>query len=153
MRNKTRAIAAIALGATLCLGAYSQTSTARAERKLFASINRAREANGLSRLRWDESLAIAARRHAEVMGNHRSVQHGFGGEPALLTRVKLTGAHFSWLSENVIEGPTPMFIHAQLMNSPPHRANILDRDMDSVGIGVVERGGELFTVEDFSQAR
>jgi uncharacterized protein YkwD len=39
------------------------------------------------------------------------------------------------------------------MKSPPHRANILDKDMDSIGVGVVERGGQLFAVEDFSQAR
>jgi uncharacterized protein YkwD len=39
------------------------------------------------------------------------------------------------------------------MKSPPHRANILDRDMDSIGIGVVEQRGQLFAVEDLSQAR
>ena len=44
-------------------------------------------------------------------------------------------------------------IAAEFMSSPKHRANILDSDMDSVGIGVVERGGELFVVEDFSKAK
>jgi len=39
------------------------------------------------------------------------------------------------------------------MKSPPHRANILDRDMDSIGVGVVEQGGQFFAVEEFSQAR
>ena len=39
------------------------------------------------------------------------------------------------------------------MKSPPHRANILDKDMNSVGIGVVEQRGQLFAVEDFSQER
>jgi uncharacterized protein YkwD len=39
------------------------------------------------------------------------------------------------------------------MRSPPHRANILDRDMDSIGVGVVERDRQFFAVEDFSQAR
>jgi hypothetical protein len=37
------------------------------------------------------------------------------------------------------------------MNSPGHRANILDADSDSVGIAVVE-GEELYAVEDFSKA-
>jgi uncharacterized protein YkwD len=44
-------------------------------------------------------------------------------------------------------------IHTEFIKSPAHRANILDRDMDSIGIGVVEEGGQLFAVEDFSQAR
>ncbi len=153
MRKRTEAIAAITLASILCLGADGQTSTSRAERELFASINQARRANGLPPLRWDESLAIAARRHAEVMGDHRSAQHGFGGEPGLSARAKLAGAHFIWLSENVIEGPSPVFIHAEFMNSPSLRANILDRDMDSIGVGAVERGGEIFAVEDFSKAR
>jgi uncharacterized protein YkwD len=39
------------------------------------------------------------------------------------------------------------------MKSALHRANILDRDMDSIGVGVMEQGGELFVVEDFAQER
>ena len=143
----------ILLGVMLCGPAYSQTPALRAERDLFAAVNQARRAQGLTPLRWDESLATAARRHARVMAERRSAQHGFEGEPSLSSRVKQAGGHFSWLSENVSQGPTPRFIHSQFISSPMHRANILDRDMDSIGVGVVERGGQLFTVEDFSQAR
>jgi uncharacterized protein YkwD len=141
------------VGIVLCSPAYSQTPTLRAERDLFAAVNQARRAYGLSPLRWDESLATAARRHARVMAERGSAQHGFEGEPSLSVRVKQAGAHFSWLSENVTQGPTTEFIHVQFMKSPPHRANILDRDMDSIGIGVVEQSGQLFAVEDLSQAR
>lgn len=146
-------LAAAGLGIMLCWYAYSQTPVSRAERELFASVNQARRERGLAPLRWDDRLAAAARRHAEVMAQRGSAQHGFTGEPSLTTRVKQAGAHFSWVSENVTQGPTPRFIHSQLMNSPPHRANILDRDMDSIGVGVVERSGQLFAVEDLSQAR
>jgi uncharacterized protein YkwD len=38
------------------------------------------------------------------------------------------------------------------MNSPAHRDNLLDRELDSIGIAVVERGGQLFAVQDFSRA-
>jgi len=143
----------ILLGVMLCRQAYSQTPALRAERELFAAANQTRRAQGLTPLRWDESLATAARRHAKVMAERGSAQHEFEGEPSLSARVKRAGAHFSWLSENVTQGPTPEFIHTQFMKSPAHRANILDRDMDSIGIGVVEHGGQLFAVEDFSQAR
>jgi hypothetical protein len=30
---------------------------------------------------------------------------------------------------------------------------MLDADMDSIGVGVVERGGQLFAVEDFAKAK
>jgi uncharacterized protein YkwD len=149
----TRLAAMAMVGILLCWPAYSQTPALRAERDLFAAVNQARRAQGLTPLRWDESLATAARRHAKVMAERGSAQHGFEGEPSLSARVKQAGAHFSWLSENVIQGPSTEFIHVQFMKSPPHRANILDRDMDSIGIGVVEQRGQLFAVEDLSQAR
>jgi uncharacterized protein YkwD len=153
MRISTRLAGAAMVGIMLCWSAYGETAVLRAERELFASVNQARRAQGLSPLRWNESLAAAARRHAEVMADRGSAQHEFEGEPGLSARVKLAGAHFSWLSENVTQGPSLEFIHTQFMKSLPHRANILDRDMDSIGVGVVEHGGQLFAVEDFSQAR
>jgi len=153
MRIRAGLAALTMVGMMSWCSAYGQTATLRAEQELFASVNQARRAQGLSPLRWDESLAAAARRHAEAMAEHGSAQHGFEGEPSLSARVKQAGAHFSWLSENVTQGPSPQFIHTQFMKSPPHRANILDRDMDSIGVGVVEQGGQLFAVEDLSHAR
>src|SRR5271155_5678229 len=147
MRLGTRLAAVGMVGIMLCWAAYGETIELRAERDLLASVNQARRARGLAPLRWDERLAAAARRHAEVMAERGSAQHGFEGEPSLSARVKQAGAHFSWLSENVTQGPTPRFIHSQFMTSPPHRANILDRGMDSIGVGVVERRGQLFAVE------
>jgi len=141
------------VGIMLCWVVYGETSVSRAERELFASVNQARRAQGLAPLRWNDALAAAARRHARVMAERGSAQHGFEDEPGLAARVKQAGAQFRWLSENVTQGPTPRFIHLQFLNSPPHRANMLDRDMDSIGVGVVEQGGRLFAVEDFSQAR
>jgi len=153
MRIGTRLATVAMIGVMLCWPAYSQTTATRAERELFSAVNQARRAQGLQPLRWDESLAAAARRHATVMAERGSAQHGFEGEPSLSVRVKQAGGHFTWLAENVTQGPTPEFIHVQFMKSPPHRANILDRDMDSIGVGVVEERGQLFAVEDLSRAR
>ena len=153
MRIGARVAATAMMGIVLCWRAESQTIVPLAERELFAAVNQARRAQGLQPLRWDESLAEAARKHAKVMAERGSAQHGFEGEPSLSTRVKQAGAHFTWLAENVTQGPTPEYIHVQIMKSPPHRANVLDRDMDSIGIGVAEYHGQLFAVEDLSQAR
>jgi uncharacterized protein YkwD len=59
----------------------------------------------------------------------------------------------SWISENVDEGPNASAIHQGFMKSPQHRANILDTDINSAGIGVAERNGLLYAVEDFSKAK
>jgi hypothetical protein len=55
-------------------------------------------------------------------------------------------------AENVGEGRKAADIHQSFMKSPQHRANILDPDMDSAGIGVADRNGQLYAVEDFSKA-
>lgn len=153
MRMKTRLAAVGMVGIMLCWMAYAETFAVHMERDLFASVNQVRRAQGLPPLRWDTSLAEAARRHAEVMADHGSAQHGFAGEPSLAARVRQAGVRFKWLSENVFQGPSTEFIHTGFMKSPPHRANILDRDMDSIGVGVVERDRQFFAVEDFSQAQ
>jgi uncharacterized protein YkwD len=152
MRVRTWLLAIAILTIWFNVAVYGEVAT-HAERELFAAVNQARRASGLPALRWDESLAAAARRHAVVMSENGTAQHAFAGEPGLSVRVKQTGARFSWLAENVMQGPSTSFIHTQLMRSTNHRANILDKDMDSIGVGVVERYGQLFAVEDFSQAR
>lgn len=136
----------------ICVSAYGETVT-EAEQELFASVNQARRAQGLPALKWNDSLATAARHHAAVMAAHGEAEHQFEGEPNLSARARQAGAHFGWLSENVIVGTSAQEVHDQFMNSTNHRANILDKDMDSAGIGVVERAGKLFAVEDFAQTR
>jgi len=123
------------------------------ERDLFDYANHERSAQGLPALRWNTALADAARKHAAVMAQKRSISHQFPGEASLPGRAGQSGAHFVWLSENVAEGPSAQVIHAQWVKSPNHRANLLDRDMDSIGIAVAERGGQWFAVEDFSKAK
>lgn len=134
--------------------AVAQTRGAsEAELKLLESVNNARKVQGLPGLRWSNELASAARKHAEAMAQHGSAEHGFAGEPSLAARVTQAGAHFVWLAENVCQGARIEAIEAEFLNSPKHRANILDSDMDSIGVGVVERGGQLYAVEDFSKAK
>jgi uncharacterized protein YkwD len=136
----------------LCAAVVAQSSSSQ-ERALFDAANRERKAQGLASLKWDEALATAARKHAEQMASHGSAGHQFPGEPSLPGRATKAGAHFLSLAENVDQGPTATTVHESFMKSPLHRANILDRDMDSVGIGIAISNGQLFVVEDFSKAK
>ena len=133
--------------------AIAQPKAELAGQQLFQAINRERAANGLPPLKWDEALANAARQHAELMAEQKSLSHGFLGELSLPSRATRAGARFSWLSENVAAGPNPENISAQWMQSPNHRANLLDADMDTIGAGVAERNGVIFAVADFSKAK
>jgi uncharacterized protein YkwD len=130
-----------------------QKIAASPERELFNATNRERLAHGLTALRWNDALAVAALKHAREMARKDELSHQFPGEPSLPSRARQAGAHFVWLSENVALGPNPSIIHAEFVKSPRHRANILDTDMNVMGVGIVERHGQLFAVEDFSQAK
>jgi uncharacterized protein YkwD len=153
MRIVTRAAALFLILLAALLPAHAQGGANAAEQQLFLSVNRARRNQGLPGLKWNETLAVAARRHAAVMAQRGEAEHGFAGEPALASRATQAGARFVWLSENVALGPRVEAIEAEFFKSPNHRANMLDTDMDSVGVGVVERGGQFFAVEDFSKAK
>jgi uncharacterized protein YkwD len=120
------------------------------ERQLFEALNRARLAQGLSALRWDDVLFKAARLHALRMMNLNRLEHQLPGEPNLEERLTQAGARFSVIAENIAVGPNPETIHSGWMDSPGHRRNILDVRVDSVGIAVVRGTGGLFAVQDFS---
>jgi len=130
----------------------AQTSGGGPERVLFDLANQERKANGVAPLVWDDSLASAARRHAMIMAEHGAISHQFADEPDLSARLSAAGARFGVVAENVAVGPSAGAIHAGWMKSPPHRANLLDPALTSLGIGVAERNGDLFAVEDFSRA-
>jgi uncharacterized protein YkwD len=152
--SKTLRVAALTIGVVFSWTlATAQPKAELTGQQLFQAINRERAAYGLPPLKWDEALANAARQHAEVMAAQRSLSHGFSGELSLPSRATRAGARFSWLSENVAAGPNTENISEQWMESPNHRANLLDADMDTIGAGVAERNGVIFAVADFSKAK
>jgi uncharacterized protein YkwD len=143
-------LAAFAL-ATPALAASAPSPTV-AEQYLLAAANQERAARGLTPLHRDPNLAVAAEQHARVMASHQSISHQFAGEPELAARAAAAGAHFSVVEENVAEGPNPITLHTLWMHSPHHRENLLNPAIDSAGIGVVSRNGQLYAVEDFARA-
>jgi hypothetical protein len=130
---------------------FSQSSPDSSEQILFQSANRERGARGLSPLKWNAALAEAARRHALPLAQQNALSHQFPGEPDLASRAASEGARFSTIAENVALGPGAKIVHEQWMKSPPHRANLLDPQMNSVGIAIARRGQTLFAVEDFAE--
>jgi Cysteine-rich secretory protein family len=129
----------------------AQQQIPETEKSLFDAANRERSQRKLPPLKWDEGLARAARKHAELMAGQDLLEHRLSGESDLPTRARDAGANFSHITENIGMAVSADKFHDGWMHSPGHRANILDADSDSVGIAVVE-GEELYAVEDFSRA-
>lgn len=144
----------IALLAMIVPSLPAQRGATVAEQYLLQATNQHRAARHLPALAWDDALARAAHAHALVIAAHPGpAEHQYPGEPDVKARTFNAGAHFSSVSENVAGHATSAAQFDQAwMNSPVHRANILDPNLTAIGIAVVERNGYLFAVEDFAHA-
>ena len=124
--------------------------SSRSSSQIVQAVNQDRASQGLGPLKWDPALAQAAQAHAEIMVGQRELSHQYPGEPDLETRAGAQGAHFRVIAENVAMGPSVEGLETQWMHSVPHRTNILDPRMNAIGVGLVQRGGYYYGVEDFS---
>jgi Cysteine-rich secretory protein family len=115
-------------------------------------INQARAEAGAGRLQWDTSLADAARQHCSRMVSEESVEHQYDDEPALTERASRAGAHFSLIAESVADGSAPADIYGEWMRSPDDRANLLNPQVDRIGVASIANGGTFYVVADFERA-
>ncbi len=123
---------------------------AKAE-ELFAMANATRAQQGQGRLEWDETLAAAAMKHCLRMAAEGPISHRYSGEPDLTERAGLAGAHFSLIEENIAVGPYPGKIHQEWLESQGHRENLLNPQIDRIGVAVVAAQGVLFAVADYAR--
>ena len=152
--NKTRSLALLLASAILAITAphaFAQPSGSP-EQTLLQLANQTRAAHNLPPLQWDDSLAKAAQFHLRwVIRNPGDLSHQYPGEPDLIARGANAGARFGTISENIAgHGDTPNALHQIWMTTPTHRANLLDPNLNVVGIAVTQYQGFLFAVEDFA---
>jgi len=114
--------------------------------------NQARAAQGAGPLKWDPALGEAARQHCLRMAAEGPIAHRYGGEADLAGRAGAAGAHFSLIEENVAIGPTPDAIHDEWMHSEGHRTNLLNPNVDRVGVALVASRGVLYAVADYAKS-
>jgi hypothetical protein len=114
--------------------------------------NQARAEAGAGPLKWDAALAAAAREHCLQMAAEGPIAHRYEGEESLAKRAAQAGAHFSLVEENVAFGPDPAAIHEGWLRSPGHRENLLNPQVDRVGVAVVASRGAIYAVADYERA-
>jgi uncharacterized protein YkwD len=142
---------AIALGASAC--GFANTSatppTDPTNNGVLQAMNSDRATNGLGPLQWSPKLANTAGSWAANEAAVNSMYHQD------LTALLYSDTYAGWytLGENLIVGPGSMSV-AQMetawMNSPAHRANILNGNFNAAGIGYVRGGdGRIWMVVDF----
>jgi hypothetical protein len=123
------------------------------EQTLLKLANQFRAQHNIPPLQWDSSLARAARAHLQwVIRDPSELLHQYPGEPDLATRGATAGARFGTISENIAgHGDSVAALHQAWITSPPHRANLLDPNLNVIGIAVAETQGLLFAVADFGR--
>jgi hypothetical protein len=119
--------------------------------QLLALANQSRRAAGAGPLKWDGALATAARKHCLRMAAEGPISHRYPGELDLLERAGQADAHFSLIEENVAIGPSAAGIHDEWMHSSGHRTDLLNPEVDRVGIAVVASRGVLYAVADYAR--
>jgi uncharacterized protein YkwD len=124
-----------------------------AERVLLDLANRARKRAGKPVLALDAGLCAAARAHARAMVAAHQLSHQFDGEPSLPQRLAAaTRTQLDQEGENVALDFDAQDGHQHLMESPPHRANLLNAEYNLIGLGVIRSGDSLYIVQDFGHA-
>lgn len=110
---------------------------------LAALIARERSQRKLPPLALHAGLTSVARAHSADMLAHHFVAHTSPSTGEAQDRVVRAGLHSIVLLENIGRGYSAEEIHGGLMESPGHRANILNPDVSALGIGVgAEAEGE-----------
>jgi len=120
------------------------------EARMLELVNGERIAAGLRPLAADPELLQVARQHSTDMFARGYFAHVTpeGHDP--FERMREANIRFLTAGENLALAPTLQIAHTGLMNSPGHRANILQQDFGRVGIGIMDGGIHgLMVTQDF----
>jgi RNA polymerase sigma factor (sigma-70 family) len=114
-------------------------------------VNKERAAAGCGPLTEDAQLEDAARAHSDDMAARGFFDHTNpdGADPG--ERITAAGYRWSTYGENIAMGQqTPQAVMDSWMNSPGHRANILNCSFKNIGVGVHKGGsGGPWWTQDF----
>jgi uncharacterized protein YkwD len=121
-----------------------RVSARKAHRAVICLVNKRRRAHGIRPADGRRPLSRSGRRHSRYMKRHRCFAHQCRGEAGLVRRVENTRylpCNCYWgLGETIARAErrraTPKRIVRAWMHSPAHRAVLLDRRLDDIGVGV-----------------
>jgi len=111
------------------------------EQQVVTLVNQQRAANGLAPLTLSTELSNVARTKSQDMHDNNYFSHTsptYGSPFDMLTSF---GISYSSAGENIAMGyATPEAVMNAWMNSPGHRANILNASYTKIGVGYVASG-------------
>lgn len=110
------------------------------EKEMLEMINSEREKHGLVLLTVDTQLTELARNHSRDMFARSYFSHISPEGLSPFDRARKAHILYLTMGENLALTQTLLIAHEGLMNSPGHRANILNGSFGKVGIGILDGG-------------
>jgi uncharacterized YkwD family protein len=139
-RSKISNPALIYPGQVLSIPLPDQTVSSY-ERQVVDLCNQIRSRNGLSPLSLNWELARVARMKSQDMRNRNYFSHQSPTYGSPFDMMKSFGIRYSYAGENIAAGQrTPQEVVNSWMNSPGHRANILNPNYTQIGVGYASGG-------------
>jgi len=139
------------------LTAANKMTVSEFEQEIFRLTNLERTKHGLSKLLPEQGLADLARRHGRNMATQNFFEHKdkqgleVGGRQKKYYKELMSlslGENLAFF-EHSQRKFSPSKVVDGWMNSPGHRANILDKDFTHLGVAVVLSGNKLYAVQNF----
>ena len=110
------------------------------ESEMLNMVNQERTKRGLRPLKADTALTRVARAHSLDMFQRGYFSHYTPEGKDPFDRMRAAGIKFLAAGENLALGQNLTICHEGLMNSPGHRANILNPAYGRLGIGILDGG-------------
>lgn len=112
-------------------------------------LNQERVRNGMAALQVDARLVNVARMKAQDMLTRGYFDHTSPTYGSPFDMMRAAGITYRTAGENLAGATDAQTAHTALMNSPGHRANILNSSFTAVGVGAVSGSqyGMLFAQE------
>ncbi len=116
------------------------------EQQMINLVNQERARRGLAPLKVNLDVVKVARLKARDMVENNYFSHTSPTYGSPFDMLRQLGISYRYAGENLAGAPTVEIAHQNLMNSPGHRANILNPNFKEIGIGVVSssRYGKIF---------
>lgn len=124
------------------------------EAQMLALVNKERAAAGCSPVTANDRLTRAADDYSDVMASSGVMSHTGPDGSTMTTRVEAAGYQWSTLGENIARGQADAAsVMKSWMNSPGHRANILNCSFKELGVGVHFGDGGPWWTQNFGAGR
>ena len=127
------------------------TSLTADQQAIIDMVNQERVNAGLAPLKVDFRLVSVGQAKADDMKNNNYFDHispTYGTPWAMMAAV---GLNPKWAGENIAYNSSVAAVMRAWMQSPGHRANILDPKFTHIGVGVAYRSASNLYVQEFAQ--